>query len=194
MCGKHQYPPLTVLVVDKEKRKPGGGFHLALQEIPGYEHIDTDNESVDDLLRTRVWSVTNWSELLEAFGVHNTEKSSESSLKALSIGALREQCLAVPPYLKSIETTSIQRYRSPIVQEYARVRANGICQLCESPAPFVDDKGKPFLEVHHIHWLSKGGPDSIFNVVGLCPNCHRRMHVVNDPKDVSKLQLVAKGH
>ena len=32
--------------------------------------------------------------------------------------------------------------------------------------------GKPYLEVHHIIQLAKGGPDTIKNAVALCPNCH----------------------
>ena len=31
---------------------------------------------------------------------------------------------------------------------------------------------------------SKGVADSIDNTVALCPNCHRKMHVVDDPNDV----------
>lgn len=38
-----------------------------------------------------------------------------------------------------------------------------------------DKKGQPFLEVHHIHYLSNGGNDTIDNVIALCPNCHRKI-------------------
>ncbi|MBO8138349.1 MAG: HNH endonuclease [Desulfotomaculum sp.] len=78
--------------------------------------------------------------------------------------------------------------RDPYISEYARRRAKGICQLCEKPAPFKDKKGNPFLEIHHIIWLSKGGEDSIENTVALCPNCHRKMHTLNLKEDVEKLQ------
>lgn len=76
----------------------------------------------------------------------------------------------------------------------AREFAKGKCQLCEYPAPFNDKEGEPFLEVHHIKWLSKGGSDSIDNVIALCPNCHRRMHQIADPDDVRKLQDKANGN
>ncbi len=66
--------------------------------------------------------------------------------------------------------------RDTYVAEYARRRANGICQLCNNLAPFIDKDGIPFLETHHIVWLSRGGEDSIENTVALCPNCHRKMH------------------
>ena len=51
--------------------------------------------------------------------------------------------------------------------------------------------GEPYLETHHIVWLSEGGEDSIENTVALCPNCHRKMHVVNLQEDIDKLNRIA---
>lgn len=31
-------------------------------------------------------------------------------------------------------------------------------------------------------------PDTILNTVALCPNCHKRMHIVNSEVDRSKLK------
>ena len=50
------------------------------------------------------------------------------------------------------------------------------CQYCKRDAPFLKEDGTPFLEVHHIEWLSKGGEDSVENAIALCPNCHRQAH------------------
>lgn len=58
--------------------------------------------------------------------------------------------------------------------------ANGICELCQKLAPFNDNHGLPFLETHHIKFLSDGGPDIVKNVVALCPNCHRKCHYSSD--------------
>ena len=66
------------------------------------------------------------------------------------------------------------------VAELARRKSNGICQLCELPAPFRDRRGRPFLETHHIEWISEGGQDTIDNTVALCPNCHARMHAPDE--------------
>ena len=52
--------------------------------------------------------------------------------------------------------------RDPYISEYSKRRANGICQLCNRPAPFTDKDGDPYLESHHIVWLSNGGADSIY--------------------------------
>ena len=75
--------------------------------------------------------------------------------------------------------------------EAALGRAKGICQLCAKPAPFADIYGEPFLEVHHVGWLANGGNDNIDNAVGLCPNCHRKMHILNLTSDIAKLKTIA---
>lgn len=88
-------------------------------------------------------------------------------------------------YVKSVVLN--QFVRSEKIREYAKIRANGICELCENPAPFDDKYGKPFLETHHIIYLSKGGSDSIDNVAAICPNCHRKIHNLSLSYDVDKL-------
>ena len=87
------------------------------------------------------------------------------------------------------ETKTITYIRDQYVAEYAKRNAHGSCQLCQEPAPFVDLNGNPYLETHHIEWLSKGGTDTIDNTVALCPNCHRRMHVLGKDEDVEKLRI-----
>ncbi|WP_432361468.1 HNH endonuclease [Sporosarcina sp. UB5] len=83
--------------------------------------------------------------------------------------------------------------RNPYVTEYAKRRANGICELCEGPAPFKNKQGEPYLETHHIKWLANGGEDTIENTVALCPNCHRKMHVVESEEDFNKLNQIVKA-
>lgn len=69
--------------------------------------------------------------------------------------------------------TRIEPYeRNEMVAEIAKRRAKGICDLADEDgnyhqAPFEVD-GMPFLESHHVMWLSKGGDDDIDNVVALC--------------------------
>ncbi|MBP3206376.1 MAG: HNH endonuclease [Lachnospiraceae bacterium] len=40
--------------------------------------------------------------------------------------------------------------------------------------------------------ISGGGEDSTTNTVALCPNCHKRMHVLDKPEDIYKLQEIIK--
>ncbi len=93
----------------------------------------------------------------------------------------------------STRKTVSQTYeRNPFVSEFAKRRANGICQLCDKPAPFINKKGEGFLETHHIDWLSNGGADTIRNTVALCPNCHRKMHILNLESDKDILRRRAR--
>ncbi|WP_304183364.1 HNH endonuclease [Pseudoalteromonas prydzensis] len=86
-----------------------------------------------------------------------------------------------------------QHERNPWVAEHAKRLAKGYCMLCDQPAPFKNKAGEPYLETHHIIWLAKGGEDTIANTVALCPNCHRKMHIQNDKKDIQRLQMKCKA-
>ncbi|OLF53413.1 HNH endonuclease signature motif containing protein [Pseudomonas chlororaphis] len=87
-----------------------------------------------------------------------------------------------------------QHQRSLWVAEHAKRRSKGVCELCQEPAPFVKKDGTPFLETHHIVWLIKGGADTVENTAALCPNCHRKMHVLDDQADRKLLNKRLSGH
>ena len=70
--------------------------------------------------------------------------------------------------------------RDPGVKAWVLREAEGICECCGKPGPFLTDLGVPFLEVHHVQWLSLGGPDVIENAAATCPNCHRELHLGRD--------------
>ncbi|HET9216649.1 MAG TPA: HNH endonuclease signature motif containing protein [Terriglobia bacterium] len=91
----------------------------------------------------------------------------------------------------SREARTVVHIRDEYVAEYARRRANGKCELCRQPAPFINRRDEPYLECHHVIWLARGGHDSIQNTVALCPNCHRKMHVLDRAEDRKKLQARA---
>lgn len=112
--------------------------------------------------------------------------------RALSAEALKAKAMQTGSVNVGVRSAVTQQYqRNPWVAEYARRRAAGHCELCTEPAPFKKKSGEPFLEVHHIEWLAKGGADTIENTVALCPNCHRKMHVAQAPTDLQQLQSVA---
>lgn len=82
--------------------------------------------------------------------------------------------------------------RDPIIAQYSKQRAAGVCQLCGMQAPFKDKDGEWYLESHHIDWLSRGGGDTLDNTSALCPNCHRKMHILDLPEDI--VLLKSKSH
>ena len=90
--------------------------------------------------------------------------------------------------------TSSQYKRSAEVIRITKARAKGVCQLCGNIAPFKDKKGDPYLEVHHVKWLSRGGKDSTDNTVALCSNCHARMHVLDSSEDLNSLIEICKQY
>lgn len=101
--------------------------------------------------------------------------------KELSMSVLREKAMSYSAREKTpVERKTTQYYRSHLLKLYVQKRANGTCEGCGQPAPFITNEGKPYLEVHHIRRLSDGGPDHPRWVVGVCPNCHRRAHYGND--------------
>jgi len=99
---------------------------------------------------------------------------------AATRGSLTEQ--------DSLSTTMQNVYRRTVaVRQYALKRSGGLCEACGSKAPFVSQKGEPYLEVHHIERLSDYGPDRIDSVAAICPNCHRRCHYGRDAADYNAI-------
>lgn len=115
---------------------------------------------------------------------------------ASKIETRTEECLikASGGQPKKKQQNSLVYERNAQVVKYTREKAGGICQLCNCHAPFSDKHGIPYLEVHHVIWLSRGGQDDVRNTVALCPNCHAKMHIVDDILDVEYLQNIAHAN
>jgi 5-methylcytosine-specific restriction protein A len=77
--------------------------------------------------------------------------------------------------------------RNAAVAELAKRLSAGVCDLCRSGAPFHNKNHEAYLECHHVVWLAKGGADDMTNTVALCPNCHRKMHILNLLQDQKTL-------
>ena len=74
---------------------------------------------------------------------------------------------------QSRKTTKVYD-RDPEVRKIVLRRANGFCEYCGAEG-FETPRGK-YLETHHIIPLSENGPDTVRNVIALCPNDHRKAH------------------
>jgi len=108
--------------------------------------------------------------------IEKYEEAQIKKAKKLTNSELEEIIKKVSVLQKSVVQIT-QYHRNIYVLEYAKRKANGICQDCQKMAPFKNKKtGEPYLEIHHIVPLSKGGKDCIDNVIALCPNCHRKRH------------------
>jgi 5-methylcytosine-specific restriction protein A len=94
-----------------------------------------------------------------------------------SLAALRKLALESPAESSSSGTAKRKVYRrSAALKRYVLARSEGTCEGCGREAPFATPAGTPYLEPHHAHRLSDGGPDRPDWVIALCPNCHARVH------------------
>jgi 5-methylcytosine-specific restriction enzyme A len=108
-------------------------------------------------------------------------------LYSFPLEKLRELALEkAMPGLQSKEGKRKVYERSLAVKAYVLGRASGVCEGCEQPAPFLNKRGRPYLEPHHIRRLSDEGPDHPRWVAALCPNCHRRVHSGADGTDFNR--------
>lgn len=67
-------------------------------------------------------------------------------------------------------------------------RASGICELCNSMAPFISPNGQPYLETYMLKPESPEGNISAKNVVAVCPNCRKKLSILQLPGDITFLQ------
>jgi 5-methylcytosine-specific restriction protein A len=134
---------------------------------------------------------------VEALDSPQDDEASETSIepdpasKPHYLAELRLRALANSAECRTpVERRALFRMRSQAVRLYVLTRAGGKCEGCGASAPFVTNKGQPYLEPHHIRRLTDGGPDDPRWVAGLCPNCHRRAHYSLDATEYN--QMLAK--
>ena len=162
-----------VKVAQKTKKTTG--------EISGPPYLVATNKSID--------LVSDYSPIKQIFAIPIGDRvyeyiSETSELTINPINYLRKKAYENSVYeLKEKTTTSIVRTRSTVIRSYAIQRSKGVCEGCDTAAPFTTKNGDPYLEVHHIVQLSKGGPDHPENVAALCPNCHRRTEKSQDSEE-----------
>ena len=94
-------------------------------------------------------------------------------MRKLALAAVAKQTTLGDPKA----TVRLAYIRSAQVKDYVLARAQSICELCETKAPFISRAtGLPYLEPHHINRLSDGGLDHPKFMGAICPTCHRRIH------------------
>ena len=89
----------------------------------------------------------------------------------------KSACMSMEWYAVSDPLKDPSSKRKKRLKDEALLRANGQCERCLLAAPFLRKSNRsPYLEVHHKIPLSEDGPDTLDNVLALCPNCHREVH------------------
>ena len=147
-----------------------------------------DHASLVEELRAGVNDSALIPKLKALIGATSQKPTADPTILAAAAEALKGKQGSEPPpgnkHPKQTEGTSKSYVRDPAVVRWVLDRAKGVCELCTKAAPFSNAQGDPFLEVHHCIHLADGGPDTPENARGLCPNCHREVHL-----GVNKLEL-----
>jgi hypothetical protein len=134
-----------------------------------FTEFSTNNEIKNNIHQYNI----DYSDIQQDFE-EKVRKAQKLSDKQLEAKLNKTQTNSTPT--KIIAQRPVYR-RNEYVTESVLRRANGICEKCGRPAPFLRDKDNtPFLEVHHKIPLSEEGYDTMENAIALCPNCHRHAH------------------
>jgi 5-methylcytosine-specific restriction endonuclease McrA len=117
-----------------------------------------------------------------------TDEVREREARTLADEELRERALSASQAEPERRLTrSYYHARNGYVAAYVKRASKGFCDLCGNRAQFEND-GVPYLECHHVKTLAEGGLDTVNNTVALCPNCHRRVHVLQSISDNTQLR------
>ena len=143
----------------------------------------SDDLPLKDRTRSGGWSYVLPPVDSEAFEVVSLESVEEAAQRdaarsaKLSKAQRLERLANSDPVPRPVMVVSRAYIRNQDVIREVLERAAGHCEDCRNPAPFVRaSDGSPYLEVHHIEMLSRGGLDTVENAIALCPNCHRKRH------------------
>jgi 5-methylcytosine-specific restriction endonuclease McrA len=74
-----------------------------------------------------------------------------------------------------ILTAGSRFQRDEKVRRFVIEQAKGTCEYCRELG-FILPDGSHYLEAHHIIALANQGPDTVDNVIALCPSDHREAH------------------
>lgn len=191
LLAKSQKDKLPVYLFESSNKVYTYRGEVILSEKP-YQATKPDK---DGLMR-KVWIfplLLKSSDIVTKEYIDEYIEEKKKQVKKLSVDQLKNQAVKSSSKTSSYRQAISKQYtRNQSIARYTKLKANGICELCENPAPFFDKDGEPYLESHHVVWLERGGADSIDNTVALCPNCHKKMHVVGDKNNFNKLFAIAK--
>ncbi len=148
-------------------------YHTELKKVI---HYTQRKLLTDEQFRNSNWALKKYNEF-----VH--ENSSVRNFKEASLLSSEER-IEIINKMPKVPKTKIETITTFIRNEYVKAetinRANGICESCSKPAPFIRKSDRtPYLEVHHKLPLAEGGEDTLENTVGICPHCHRNEHFGN---------------
>jgi HNH endonuclease/EVE domain len=99
--------------------------------------------------------------------------------------------LVVSPERKQRIVTIMNRNRALAFK--VKHDANYRCERCGLVTEWLTDSKKPYLEVHHIIPLGQDGFDELRNMIALCADCHRMLHMADERAAHTATLRAARG-
>jgi hypothetical protein len=81
--------------------------------------------------------------------------------------------------------------RNRLLADAVKRAANFSCERCTSTTQWQTNEDVPYVEVHHIIALGDDGFDNLRNMIALCSDCHRYLHLARD-RDAASAELRLK--
>jgi 5-methylcytosine-specific restriction protein A len=171
---------------------PGGLRYYGQMVVAGWDWKDDVPDMNGDLRRAIVFDLVALDDDLAAPTTAEEALPAGDARWTMPLDDLRTRSARTlgEPATSTVARRNVHR-RSGDLKIYVLRRANGTCEGCEQPSPFLTRVGRPYLEPHHTRRLSDGGPDDYHHVIALCPTCHRRVHHGEDG-DTYNGELIAK--
>ena len=184
------YKEIIIFLFVKEENKNNKYIQMPIYKI-------TKAAQIDEETRDYIYEAT-----LHSLGTINPIENINLFMKNQKLKIIRNAKKIsfdeIQDMIKKYSKTTHEDFRIP--RTYSKFRrdrkikslavrlANDHCQLCKNIAPFFNKNNtEAFLEGDHIIELREGGPDTIENVIALCPNCHRKKTYWDNDSGVKKI-------
>jgi len=174
----------------EDNKKDKGVRFIGMFECDTWDYIECLDFEKKDMRQGIVFNLFPVSSARE---VDNDTDTSVVALKKETLEQLRAKAIKssmMTGQRKESDSKNSWFKRSEDVKKYVLQRANGICESCDKPAPFMKKNGEPYLEPHHTKRLADEGPDHPQWVGAICPTCHRRIHSGVDGKALNQTLMV----
>ncbi len=136
--------------------------------------------------------------LLEKYEIEQYEKDFKDQIEINNTTILSDEELEKSGNRKPEKTSNSNsnRYKTnPRISKTVIVNNNYECQIDIHHKTFKDKKSKYFMEAHHLIPMSfqdnfKINIDRKENIISLCPNCHRAIHLGNKHERAKRIKIL----